>query len=338
MRRILFFCLKLSLILAIFVFLFWQAGKNDAFTILFEQSKRWDLIGAAFLVQCFAVSVTFVRWRMLAKGLGLTFSIKEAFRLGFLGLMLNLAPMGLVGGDAIKAVLLAKQNPARRAIAVASVIVDRIIGLLVMFLLGAILVYMTGFAFRPEVLSQTFTQLVFALTIVGFVSVGIVFLPFFSKGHVERQLEKLPFVGHTIAKLVKALLLYRDHKVLLIQAFLLTLFVHVPFGIALYLIARGLFGSVPGLIDHVLLYCVTNLTAMIPLAAGPFELVLDNLYPLFTDAHHRAMGVGIGLVVALGHRLVSICVAAIGIAFYLTSKQEIEAAQHAEEGHSVSEI
>ncbi|MDR1962677.1 MAG: flippase-like domain-containing protein [Planctomycetaceae bacterium] len=322
------FCLKLALILGIFGFLFWNAAKatdangKNVFQLLWELPKRFDLLGAAFFVQLFAVSVTIWRWRWLVQTLGLVLSVKDAFRLGFLGLMLNLAPMGIVGGDLIKSYLIAKKNPDYMSQAVASVIVDRIIGLLVMFLCGSIFVCLTGFAFRQEVLARTFSQIVFTLTVAGYVCVGIVFLPFFSKGHVERLLTKIPFCGTMLSKLVRSFLLYRHHKICLLKAFAITFLVHIPFGISLYLIAKGLFGSVPSLTDHIMLYNVVNLTAMIPLAAGPFEFVLEQIYPLFSVEGIR-MGVGIGLVIALCYRFVSILAAGLGIVYYLSSRDEI---------------
>jgi hypothetical protein len=323
-KKILLFFLKLSLILGIFVYLFWKAsgtpiedGKN-VFQILWEQPKRFDFIAGAFLMQLFAVSMTFVRWRWLVQTFGLTLSLKDAFRFGFVGLLLNLAPMGIVGGDLVKSYLLINHNPKYRTQAVASVIVDRIVGLLVMFLLGSVLVCATGFIFRDDVWSKTLSRITLLLTVIGFTCTGIVFLPFFAKGHIERVLEKIPYCGRIAGKLTNSLLLYRHHKICLFQAFLLTFLVHIPFGISLYLIANGLFQNVPGIIDHILLYSTVNLTSMIPLAAGPFELVLNELY-------HNGFekGIGIGLVVALAHRLISICVAGVGIVYYLSSKDEI---------------
>ncbi|MDR2705578.1 MAG: flippase-like domain-containing protein [Planctomycetaceae bacterium] len=328
-KKTFIFCFKFALILGIFGFLFWNASKatdadgKNVFELLWEQPKRWDLLGAAFLVQLFAVSTTIFRWRWLVQTLGLTLSVKDAFRLGFLGLMLNLAPMGIVGGDLIKSYLIAKKNPDYMSQAVASVIVDRIVGLLVMFLCGSIFVCLTGFAFRQEVLARTFSQIVFILTGIGYICVGIVFLPFFSKGHVERLLAKIPFCGSTLEKLTRSFLLYRNRKICLLKAFAITFLVHIPFGISLYLIAQGLFGSVPNLIDHIMLYNVVNLTAMIPLAAGPFEFVLEQVYPLFSVDGVK-MGIGIGLVVALGYRLISILVAGLGIIYYLSSRDEIK--------------
>jgi uncharacterized protein (TIRG00374 family) len=328
-KKTFIFCFKLALIFGIFGFLFWNASKatdadgKNVFELLWEQPKRWDLLGAAFFVQLFAVSITICRWRWLVQTLGLALSVKDAFRLGFLGLMLNLAPMGIVGGDLIKGYLIAKKNPDYMSQAVASVIVDRIIGLLVMFLCGSVFVCITGFAFRQEVLARTFSQLVFLLTGIGYVCVGIIFLPFFSKGHVERLLAKIPFCGDTLGKLTRSFLLYRNHKICLLKTFAITFLVHIPFGVSLYLIAKGLFGSVPNLLDHIMLYNVVNLTAMIPLAAGPFEFVLEQIYPIFSVNGVR-VGVGIGLVVALGYRLISIIIAGLGIVYYLSSRDEIK--------------
>lgn len=322
-----FFVLKLLLIFGIFAFLFWKAsqtadGQENAFQKLVSQQKQVELLVAAFFVQFFAVSMTICRWRWLARSLGLVLSIKEAFRLGFLGLMLNLAPMGIVGGDAVKAYVLAKQNPEARPQAVASVIVDRIIGLLVMFLLGSFFVLWTGFYSLDAIWARSISQIVFALTIIGYSCVGIVFLPFFAKGHVEQLIARIPVCGRVASKLTKSLLLYRERKICLLQSFLITFLVHLPFGVSLYLIANGLFTSVPTFVDHLMLYNIVNLTSMIPLAAGPFEFVLDEIYPLF-PVDGEAIHHGVGLIVALGYRIISICVAALGIVYYLTSKYEL---------------
>ena len=65
---------------------------------------------------------------------------------------------------------------------------------------------------------------------------------------------------------------------------------------------------------------------MIPLAAGPYEMVLNELYPLLSGKPKP----GIGLFVALGFRFIAILVAAIGVLYYLASKDELR--QMAQEG------
>jgi len=322
MKRFLWLFLQFILIVGIFGFLFWSAatttddnGKN-IFSVLYEQPKRWHYLAAAFFVQLFGVLLTFFRWRWLVRTLGLECSHRDAFRLGFLGIMLNLAPLGIVGGDAVKAVLIAQRNPNHKSQAVASVFIDRFIGLLVMFICGTLLLCWTGFYAKPEIIAQTFTHLVFALTAAGLLGTGIVFLPFFAKGHFERLIEKIPLCGNLGSKLVRALLLYRNHQWCLLQSSLITVFVHVSFGLSLYWVAIALFPTVPGMIDHLLLHNIANVTSMIPLAAGPYELVLEKMYQLYPMSV-----VGKGLIVALMFRLTTIAVALVGIAYYYAARQ-----------------
>ena len=316
MSRLLKIFLQFVLIGGIFGFLFWNAaaatdaeGKN-IFHILYEQPKRWHFLVAAFFLQIFAVFITFIRWRWLLQTLGLHCSRREAIHFGFLGLMLNLAPLGIVGGDTVKAVLIAQKNPDRKLQAVASVIIDRFIGLLVMFICGALLLCYTGFAARPDIIAKFFTNLVFTCTAASLLGTGIVFLPFFAKGHFERLVEKIPLCGELGSKLIRSLLLYRNHKRCLLQCCLITILVHLSFGLSLYWIAAALFSPVPSGIDHMMLHNVTNVTSMIPLAAGPYEWVLEQLYQLY------GMSVGMGLIVSLMFRFTSIFVAVAGIVYY----------------------
>jgi len=318
MKRFLWLFLQLVLIAGIFGFLFWSAatttdddGKN-IFTVLYEQPKRWHFLAAAFVVQLVAVVITFIRWRWLVRVLGLECSHREVLRFGSLGFMLNLAPLGIVGGDAVKAVWIAKRNPDFKAQAVASVFIDRLVGLLVMFICGSVFVCWTGFAFRPEILANIFTHLVFAFTAVGLIGTGIVFLPFFARGHVERWIERIPLAGGLASQFMSALLLYRNHKRCLLQCCLMTIFVHTLFGLSIFWIAVGLFQTVPDIANHIMMHNVANLTSMIPLAAGPYEWALEELYRLF------GMSVGMGLVVALMYRLTMISVAVVGMIYYYT--------------------
>ena len=320
MKKIAFFLLKLSLIAGIFVFLFWQAALNDAFKELFTlENKHWEFLLLAFLCQLVAISITFVRWKWLVTALDVPFTYRDGFRLGFLGLMLNLAPMGIVGGDGIKAYMLARKNPDHRARSIASVVVDRIIGLIGLFFVATFLVWWTGFAFRSETLAKGASQLVFWLTGISVVGVGVIMLPIFSKGHFENLIDRIPFCGVALGKLTRALLLYRDHKICLLASTFVSLFVHLANGLSLYCVAKGLLSTVPTILEHLVVSPIANLTAMIPLAAGPYEIVLNELYPLLSGGPKP----GIGLFVALGFRFISILAAAVGILYYLASRDEL---------------
>ena len=61
--------------------------------------------------------------------MALPFRIRDAFRLSFLSYLLNFVSVGSVGGDLFKAFFIAREQPGRRTEAVATVVVDRIVGL-----------------------------------------------------------------------------------------------------------------------------------------------------------------------------------------------------------------
>jgi uncharacterized protein (TIRG00374 family) len=250
-------------------------------------------------------------------------SFKDAFRYGFLGLALSLAPMGIFGGDAMKTYLLMRRNPELRSAALASVFVDRVVGLLAMFICATVFICLTGFVFRVEVLAGSVSNVVFLFTVVGFLGCVFMFLPVFSGNDIERLTLIIPVFGKYIIKLVRPLLVYRSNWRSVLICFLMSLPVHLSFGVSLWFLSSGIFTSlkVPSLPEHIMLYSAVNITSMIPLAAGPFEFVLAQLYPLF------GVAIGVGMMVAIAFRIIAILVAAIGIIFYFTLRAELHEAK-----------
>ena len=68
----------------------------------------------------------------------------DAFRLGFLGYLFNFVSLGSVGGDLFKAVFIAREQHGKRAEAVATVVIDRVIGLYVLFFVASVAALATG--------------------------------------------------------------------------------------------------------------------------------------------------------------------------------------------------
>ena len=98
--------------------------------------------------------------------------------------------------------------------------------------------------------------------------------------------------------------------------------------------ARALFGSVPSLIDHFILYCVGNVGSIIPLSAGPFEYFLDELYPLFTIVGRESFEKGHGMTIGIAYRLATVFVALVGVVYYLLSRHDVRNALQAQNAES----
>jgi ABC-type Na+ efflux pump permease subunit len=97
----------------------------------------------------------------------------------------------------------------------------------------------------------------------------------------------------------------------------MTFAVHGLFSMGIWLIALGFYGYAPTAAEHLVLHPVANVTQMIPLAAGPYEVVLNKMYPLFPIAGHETFRPGYGLLIALGYRLISLLLGGIGVLYYL---------------------
>src|SRR5262245_34179794 len=83
----------------------------------------------AILVYLSAVLLTFVRWYVLVRAQDLPFTLFNAVRLGLVGVSMSTLLPGSIGGDIFKAAFIAREQ-SRRTVAVSTVLIDRVIGLL----------------------------------------------------------------------------------------------------------------------------------------------------------------------------------------------------------------
>lgn len=323
--------LKILASVGIIAYLVYNAtrGKGGAnvFADMVHQPKQWDLLAAAALVSLVAVSLTMVRWCYLVRAVGIPFSMKGAFRLGFLGYLFNLAPMGIVGGDLLKAVFLARDNPGKHAKAVASVVIDRLAGLYVLFLIASVAMLATGFYWSEPLPSiHGICQVILGLTLVGALGIAVVLATPIIDSRWVTAFTRLPRVGRAIHSLLEAMRVYRDNVPALAGALLMSLVVQVLFTFSLYLVARGLPGDVLPLSTQFVVFPVSSLASVIPLPAGPFEGVLQFMYNNVTTV--LSIPADQGLVVALVYRLISVGIAAVGLCYYFGSRRDLAAVIH----------
>src|SRR5207248_9297078 len=87
-----------------------------------------DSLALAATLGLAAVLLTILRWYYLVRAQGLPFTVTNALRLGLVGFYFSIFLPGSVGGDIIKAAFIAR-GQSRRTVAVATVILDRVIAL-----------------------------------------------------------------------------------------------------------------------------------------------------------------------------------------------------------------
>ncbi len=331
MNKIFVTLLKFAISFAILGWLSYQTWRADQFDVLWTGEKRygWLLVSlAAGIVACL---VAFYRWYLLVRALDLRFSYYNAVRLGFLGSLLNLLSVGVLGGDAVKAVFLVRQMPGRAPEAVASVIFDRAIGLLVMFGFAGVAWLVADFPaseslHEAEHIAMRFVcRFSLAMAILGSISLAVLFLtPRFTKSALYRRISLWPRVGGLFKRLTGVALVYRNRFGSVLVALVLSVAVNFLYATAFFAMAAGISRSHPDFGQHLVISPIAMVANAVPLPGGlgGMEAAVNYLYRAFsshgTPSEH-------GFVVALGFRIVLFVAAGIGLVFYLTSKNELRA-------------
>jgi len=334
-KKLLITLLKVFASLAIIGYLFYAAlrspeGREELFAMLKQPAQwHWGLIALSLVASAAGILITLVRWCYLVRAVGIQLSMKDAMRIGLLGYFVNLLPMGIVGGDLLKAVMLAHEHPGFRAKSAASVIIDRVVGLYVLFVVASAGILLTGFYWNANLPDVRFIcQVTLGATVVGAVGISIVLFTPVLDGRLVGAMTRLPRIGHAFASLIDAMRIYRRDLSVLALSAALSVGVHCLLTISVYLLARGLPGNVipVPLGMHFVIYPISSVASTIPLPMGPFEGTLVFLYTHADPAWK--IRVPSALIVALLFRLIAVLLAVVGFVYYLRSRREMAEVMH----------
>jgi len=128
--------IKLLLSVLLLAYLGWALNISDIFILL--KTADWSLVAAAVLCLVVGQILSAIRWTWLARGLGLSVVVARKIQLYFLGMFLSLFLPSIIGGDVARGWLLARGREHAGWPAAASVIMERVngvvgLGLLVSF-------------------------------------------------------------------------------------------------------------------------------------------------------------------------------------------------------------
>jgi hypothetical protein len=339
-RKLIIGFLKYGVSLGILAYLVWDAQRDATFARLVAEPKHWGLLTAACGLCTFAAMLTIVRWYILVRALDIPFDPRDAFRLWFLGYLFNFISFGAVGGDVIKAFLLAKEQPNHRAESVATVLVDRIIGLYALLVLAscAILAFGQLNSSRADVVGICRATLI--TTIAMTAVLALLMLPAMARWTSVPKILWSEKLAHIVRRMVGALAIYRRRPRALVGSMAYSIVVHVATTLGFYLIARGLPGASPTLSEHLVIVPITLSTGVLPLPGGigALEGALDFLYQAMSA---NPVPQNQGLLVALVYRVITIVIALVGLVFYLMHRRELSDALHdaeAEEAAAEQEL
>jgi len=109
---------------------------RDKLGEVFRHRLDLRLLGLALLIYQISLLLSYVRWYMLVRVIEPRFKLRDTMLLGCIGYVFGLVIPGPVGGDFIKAAYLGRMH-IKKTQAIASMLIDRILGLLGLFGLAA---------------------------------------------------------------------------------------------------------------------------------------------------------------------------------------------------------
>jgi glycosyltransferase 2 family protein len=286
---------------------------------VFREMDRAGLVEALALFALGQLIVVTRWWRLLAAA-GCAMRWVEALRLTGLGLFFNLLVPGLTGGDVVKAVLVTRQHPARKAHAFLTVVIDRLLGLLSMAVLASIAILLLG---------ETFAAI--RTPVLLFVGAGVVGAAVVSSRalrralHFERWLARLP-LGRTLQQLDEAVLLYSQHPVEIAISILLSFLNHLTVILGVLALGRA-FGDAMPASNYFAIAPVATIVSALPVAPGGWgvgEATYSYLFELL------GASAAVGLATSITFRLCQILLGLAGGLFLFVpgSRVRISEAKH----------
>ncbi len=295
-------------------------GNRDQIQQVIASKPDPRRLGLAFLLYMLGMCVTFLRWHQLVRALGLPFRLADAFRLGLIGNVFNLVIPGAVGGDLIKAAFLCREQ-AKKTQAVASMVIDRGVGLLGLFLLAGV----AGLFELPNAVPQVrgLIGMAWLAVLAGVVGLAVLFTPALYRPLLRLVAGKgrLEAVAQEFIELAS---LYRERLGVVVLALALSVLGHLLFVLAFTVVDQALFpATAPSLARHLVITPLVLFTTAVPLPMGALGLTEKA-----SEAIFKLIDFPGGAVAMMGYRVLMYVGGLLCALVYLANAAQVRALRH----------
>ena len=272
MKKKLMALAQLAIGIGLIAYIFMRLGRSGDLYKLLESlhaaAQNWPLVVLGVLGFGVCLLVCTVRWHLLLRAQGVQMTFRRVSVLFFIGHFFNAFLFGATGGDFVKAYYVARESQHKRTEVVATVFIDRLIGLLA--LIGLTIVVMAvRFRFFLQ-WPETRLAMAFNLVLLIVASSGI-FIVFrqnlFERWPFFRRLEQRTSLGAVIAKVYSAFHICLSHRGLLARTVLLSLVNHIFFILCPYLFGLALNVDL-GFIAYLSVFPIINAIGALPITPG----------------------------------------------------------------------
>lgn len=244
----------------------WTEGPRGLWEVFQTANPWWFIaaVGCTGLVCLFGI----IRWQLLLRVQELELRFSRATSIWFTGMFFNAFMLGATGGDVIKAWYAAHETHHKKAEAVVTVVVDRIIGMFALLLVALVAM---GW-FHEKVLADVALRSFAVVTlggVVGAIATGLLSLWDSFPRQFPRVIAlftRLP--GYELGcRLINAFRVYARHPAVLTKTILLSFGVHVAVIMSVVCVGYALrISTTNGMTDYFLYLPIINTIAAIPIS------------------------------------------------------------------------
>jgi len=295
----------------------WQ--NRDKIGEVFRHRLDLRLLGLGLLIYQISLLISYVRWYMLLRVIEPGFKLRDTMLLGCIGFVFGMVIPGPVGGDFIKAAYLVRMQ-IKRTQAIASMLIDRIVGLLGLFSLAAGAGVLAWGVASPDV-----RKLIVAAWVA--LGLGVLLLTAIFGNVLHRFFPRSGGSGHGRLFLIMSELeamstTYRLRLDVVLVSLGLSLLGHALSVLAFFVMGTMLFptGITTTLAQHYLMVPLTLFSTIVPLpfgALGLSEGIGDQLFKL--------VGHPSGALSMMGFRVLTYGCGLIAACVYLANLSDVRA-------------
>lgn len=281
--------IKVFITIALFYILIRKVDLSAVLLQLRSMQLIWGLLAlAALLLQLFLAGM---RWHLVCQLLNAKLDLRNAIRLVFIGQFFNQLLPSSVGGDAIRVWMTAGRGMSLGK-SISSIFCDRLVGLLILILLGSITILIIPITWQPEFLATKKLFYPFVLILAVF------FCIYFAGNSFSKIL--------LLFKMLKPIgVLIRDFKIIIFSNFKSLQIVIISFVIQIliitvaYLLAKGMNAEL-SYSNALVLIPTIMFVSMVPISFAGWgiregAMVVGLGYANVSAAHALAISLSFGL-------------------------------------------
>lgn len=254
-----------------------------------------------------------LRWRLLLRAQDINLGYLPVLRLTLTGFFFNLAIPGAVGGDLVKMGYAMRRAPENKTAAVFSIVVDRIMGIMGLFVVAGVAVLLNLQTIIQLGEENPYLQAGAVLVALGSFAgvIGLLALQYHYLLVRHPKLaplwdlcsRKLPrAIVFTAKRIMTALDLYKKSKKVLAQTLGLAILIHCILALNLFTIGQALHENKLSLGDYFVTTQVANAVAAVPVTPGGLGLRDKGAQELFSAlgmAEHKSGAIPVTLTFIL---------------------------------------